>query len=474
MGYKKIVRRPLKNLRLNALFRGEDNVKDDMVASINSAKECYNFDLSTGALTPLKGYREVELKPFTRFWSISHFHSYSGISGDRVHTAVFVDSTGQLMSCNLDEYGNPMDLYDVPDDSYKFTSKPQMLSYGVGADGIILFCSPTDGLVSWKGGTSSPQRVENAPPITSMAMHNERLFATVEGKRDRVWFSDDCNPTNWTVSLDGAGYIDFSDERGDCEKVIAFGGYVYVFREYGISRITAYGEQSEFEVEHVFSSGSRICPSSVTLCANRIVFACDDGLFSFNGSSVTRIVPLLTGAFKFDGDTVSAFYKGKVYIAAKLLTQRTVGCEKGEYVNNIMIVYDMYTDKYNMYRGVDVRDITPVYGVNRVYLVVGSEGKVCVMSEANDFDGVILERKWRSPESDLGSSEKKMLKAISMFTEYDITVKVYTDNGVIEKNVRGKHGRSTVPINVSSHAFSIELVSTDYNCRIASPTLIYY
>lgn len=473
MKYKKIIAKPQKKIRLNSFLRGIDNEHDDMVASLNSAKEFYNFDISTGSLTPLKGFVEQELKPFGGFWTVAQNSGHTE-DGKKYYSAVFVDDTGLLMGYDFDEHGNAGIMYEAPDQSYRFTSVPQITEYKKDGKDAVLLTSPTDGMVVWLEDGYQPRKIENAPLITSMAKHGERLFVTVADRADRVWYSDEVDPTNWNVSLDGAGYIGFKDERGECEKVLTLGGYVYVFREHGISRITAYGEQTEFVVEHVFSSGSRICASSVTLCGNRIIFACDDGIFSFNGSSVVRLLPLLSPALVFNENTVTAYYKGKLYLATKMYTEKAIGCESAEHVNNVMIVYDTYTDKYGIYRGIDVRRITPMYGVDKVFMIVGNQRKVCVMTNGNDYNGELIERKWRSPESDFGVSEKKLLKSISLFTDYDIVLKVYSESGTVERKIRGKLSRSTVPINLSSHTFAIEFISTDYNCRIASPTLIYY
>ncbi len=474
MGYKKIMQKPRKIIRLNSFIKGIDSINDDMIATFNSAKECYNFDVTSGALTPLRGYEEINLKPFTGYWLVAQNSWFNEIENRKCYSAIFVDDVGRLMGYDFDENGNPSELYEASDGSFRFTSKPQMIEYKDKGVDTMLFCSSTDGLVTWLGKGTEPTQIKDTPPITSMAKHSERLFVTVAGKMDKVWFSDDLDPTNWNISLQEAGYIGFSDERGECEKVLAFGGYVYVFRAYGISRITAYSDQAEFVVEHVFSSGSRICPSSVTLCANRIIFASDDGLFSFNGNSVTRIMPLISPLLTFTENTTTSFYKGKFYLATKMQTEGKVGCEQSQFLNNVMLVYDLYTDRYCLYRGIDIRLISPLLGVDKVYIVEGNSLKLCQMNFSNTFNGVLLERKWRSPVSDFGSSEKKLLKELSVCTDYDITVRVYSDDDVIERKVVGKTGRSVIPINMTSYTFSIEFVSNDYNCRIASPTIIYY
>ena len=108
-------------------------------------------------------------------------------------------------------------------------------------------------MVVWDG-VSDPYEVLDAPKISSMALHYERLFATVDGEKNSVWFSDDLDPTNWSMSLDEAGFIELIDERGALLKVVSFLDYIYIFREYGISRLTAYGDQTSFSVSNLFVS----------------------------------------------------------------------------------------------------------------------------------------------------------------------------------------------------------------------------
>ena len=473
MAYKKIAKRRKKTIRLNSFLRGVDSVNDDLVSSPNSAKECFNFDVSTGALIPLRGFSLLEVKPFAQFWAVFQNSGYSIIDGKKFYSAVLVNNDGVLMGYDFNENGSRGELYEAPFDGFRFTSIPQMLEYKKNGEDAMLFSSPTDGLVVWSGGTSSPQKIENAPMITSMALHSERLFVTIADRTDKVWFSQVLEPTNWDIALDGAGYIGFSDVRGECEKVIAFGGYVYVFRSYGISRIRADGEQTEFVVEHVYTSGSKIYPTSITLCSNRIIFASNDGLFAFNGSTVTRILPSVTPMLDFTENSVSTFFRGKVYIACNLNDIKYVGCEKGKFINNCMLVYDIYSDKYVLYRGIDVRGYGAMFGVDRLYMIMGENRALYTMSETNLYGDEVPLRKWKSPETDFGTSEKKMLKEILLYTDYPITIKIVGDGKSKEISVDGKVGQTRVPINMNAYVFSLEFVSKDYNCRIASPSIVF-
>ena len=75
-------------------------------------------------------------------------------------------------------------------------------------------------------------KVNNAPKITSMCVHYERIFATVQDNQNALWFCKEFDPTKWEIDGTGAGFIEMVDERGYLTKVISFLDYVYIFREY--------------------------------------------------------------------------------------------------------------------------------------------------------------------------------------------------------------------------------------------------
>ena len=110
-----------------------------------------------------------------------------------------------------------------------------------------------------------------------MCVHGERLFLTDSSNHNSLWFSDDFDPTNWNVSLSEAGFIDMIGEKGRLLKVISFGGYIYVFRSYGITRVTAYGNQKSFSVADLFVSSGKIRGESITVCGDCVLFFASDG-----------------------------------------------------------------------------------------------------------------------------------------------------------------------------------------------------
>ena len=71
---------------------------------------------------------------------------------------------------------------------------------------------------------------------TSMDIHYERLFVTTTNEKSKVLFSDDLDPTLWSIDLSEAGFIEMVDERGALNRVISFNDYLYIFRDYLAAR----------------------------------------------------------------------------------------------------------------------------------------------------------------------------------------------------------------------------------------------
>ena len=159
-----------------------------------------------------------------------------------------------------------------------------------------------------------------------MCVHYERIYATVSGEANSLWFSDDFNPVNWNASLTEGGFINFDDDGGRVIKAVSFLDHVYVFRDYGIVRLTAYGSQENYTVSKVYVSASRILPDTIACCGDRIIFLTDEGLFSFNGYTMTMIAKEITNLFHRDRSAAKGAYVRAITIFAADFVRTRARC----------------------------------------------------------------------------------------------------------------------------------------------------
>ncbi len=308
--------------------------------------------------------------------------------------------------------------------------------------------------------------VAAAPCITSLAMHNERMFVTIGGRKNAVWFSDDLDPTNWNPELDEGGFIELEGESGRLNRAVAFGGYVYVFRDYGISRLSAYGAQSDFSVTNLFVSSGKIFADTVAVCGDRILFLAADGLYSFDGLSTVRIARHLDGLI-VPNDGATACYSGGVYWLAAAREKQ------GD--NELLVAIDPRAKVTSVGKGVRVQTFSPL---------MREEGEtLCVCSPAQellgevrlgaDYYGEPLKKTWRSGFGDLGAPDRrKLITDVFLDTAHDCTVCVRTERSKRTFVFRGKREVQRKRVHLAGTKVQLEITAAG-DMDIARPTLRY-
>jgi hypothetical protein len=301
-------------------------------------------------------------------------------------------------------------------------------------------------------------------------MHNERLFvADADGQNLR--FSDDLDPTNWNSSLSEGGSIELVDDKGRINKVVSFLNYLFIFRDYGICRLSAGASQTEFKVTNLFVTSGRIYPDTVALCGDRIIFLSGDGLFSFDGYSVKKIFENLDGMLLASPSAVAGYGSGKYYLAVKInQTGEPFGCETGEFVNNGVLAFDVNTGDYSIMRGADVNGFA-VSGSRVLTLCNGKVGQIT--KEGATYFGTALRKRWRSPMTDLGSEQMKLIKEIYLdfYGEISFTVKTEEKEMNFLLCEKDRMKRIRVGMKAKKVAFIIETQSEE-PC-VSRPTIIF-
>ncbi|MDE7464381.1 MAG: hypothetical protein K2M48_05060, partial [Clostridiales bacterium] len=447
-------------------FAGLDVKNDESVVDFSTAAVCYNFDFSSGALRGGYGIVSHAAVPTDakRYWV---YRCYSETLGKMVDKYMFHSPSG-LIRFYEPETGRIRVLSGVS------FSDVKMLNYKLNSKDVILISCNERPLMTWDGGTIV--RHDSAPRISSMALHYERLFVTNPDEPTKVFFSDDLDPTNWKVDSTAGGFIELLDERGDMTKVVSFGGYLYVFREHGISRITAAGAQSGFSAVNLFVSADRIYPESIVKCGSVIMFLASDGLYAFDGYDCTKLLTRLGGLI--DGaPKSSAYFDGKYYLSCRMNFDdgKKIGSEAsaddGADESNALLVYDVTTGEYAVTRGLAIEYMNSCTVDGEDMLVACERGGAGVIKRCGTRFDEPLPKLWRSPETDFGKPDcTKMLREVYVDTSVPCSVTV---RGKRVKTKAVKSGRHRVRVNTSADAVALVLETAEADCVIRPPTVIY-
>lgn len=445
-------------------FDALDVKHDESVLQFNTAAECYNYDFSSGALREGYGIAAHAAVPniVTRYWM---YRYYSADAGGYVDQYVFQEDYGLLRY--YDSYTKRM-LYI----SGKKYPPITAINYRLNSVDVLLISCEGHGLLTWNGRKLLEY---NSPRISSMALHYERLFVTSSDEPTKVFFSDDLDPTCFDFASDGGGFIELLDERGELNKVVSFGNYLYIFRDHGISRVTAYGDQKEFSVANLFVTAGRIYPSSIATCGSGIMFLASDGLYMFDGYECTRVLTNLDGLIEPNDDCACSYFNGKYYLACRMNFRdgKTVGCEAGDYTVNGLLVLDSSTGEYAISRGIDIRFMSSCTYLGEDFLMC-SDGDMHggVITKCGAWFDVSLPKHWQSPEADFSAPD--LVKAVrEVYVKSSVDCAVTLNSSKKKKTVKVNAGDRRLRVNFNSKRLSLAVDTDAAQCEITPPTLVY-
>lgn len=343
------------------------------------------------------------------------------------------------------------------------------VSYNYEDKDVLLISGEDIGLVIYDGESVSV--VENSPGFSSIATHYERVYGVVNGKKNQVWFSSVLDPTNWTVSGDDGGFITFQDECGEVEMVVSFLGYLYIFREHGIFRLTAYGDQSEFSLKKVFTDTGRIYKNTIALAGNKIMFYTDEGIYTFDGYNVARLNMELPKIFT-PQRVCGAYLENKYYLCCKMDHE---GFYDQVLTNSAILEYDLKERTLSILAPYDVKKLVPMIVHHATEVLVVSEGENGSRLGMIVPTGVIFEESsskfYRTPYNDLGTDKVKIVREMVVTTKYPLTVTVVYDGQERRFDFQG----SKVPQKVFVDRCGVQIgfkVSTDYVNAHVAPIMV--
>lgn len=441
-------------------FEGINTTIAEELVPFKYSPMSYNYKMSGGILQHGYGLNKVE------FWdecvsqpkAIFEYRRYDKVEGAKYDRIMVVGLDGSVWQYKL------KDSCWQQIDGLAVSSKICAVNYRYKGQDVLLLSSTEDGLFIIDG--DSYIKVDNSPCITSMCMHYDRVYCTVAGEKNAVWFSDDFDPSCWNISLDEAGFIEFSDDLGAVNSVVSFLDRVYIFRDYGINRLTAFNDQSNFSVSRLYLSTGKIIADSVKICGSCIIFQADNSVYSFDGLDVSRIMTNLTGLFAEEATSIGVFHNGCYYLACKL----NIGEATTE--NNALIEYRMYDGELSVMYGFNVTCMASISSQENKLMLLNN-GIVTSLDNSGNLFNTPLKKLWTTPRTALGLTDTvKILKEIIINTRYDLTIEVELDEETHVYYIDGNTKYQTIKINKKFDTIKLAIISESDKARVSRIELI--
>lgn len=480
-----------KDIVFSIFANGVVSNQDDLISKPNECKEFYNLSVSDGSLKTGLGFRDLQVPASADDLETCHGFDFAekideidGIWLDRwyntdvemyIYTLLMIDSEFVIWGVPL------IDQYEgiVWSKSNKLTSYPTYeCQYRIENTDCTLFFSEEGMLYLAAYGEGI---YPDVPALISGVVHYDNFFGITNTNRNTLIYTTNLNLKEWSDEESSA--IEFLDNRGSFNKLVAFNDYVYLFREYGITKISIYTSKDDFSFTHLYTSSSKIYENSVCVCGDKVFFMTRDGLYTFNGTSVNKVAEVYDKYFKKLDNTncSSACLNGKYYIATKCNFDdgEQIGCEgKTAFVNNVLFEVDIENFDLNVYRGVDIRKILTV---DNPYM-----SKLCACFYYDHkqqigeltVDGKtftdINKKMWKSFETDLDyKSKKKKIKEIIINTLYDCEVEIKSDEETKTYSFSGSEKEQRLPVCVYGKNFQFSFSTTAQNCEICKPMIVF-
>jgi len=475
-------------------FLQEANLKNNSITLQDKICPNYNVDCSLGVVKKAKGLSELTL-PVSQFLSgtknleyldginikrVWRYKYYSDYNSRYDYMLVVLGSDNHLYCCNIfAASGTLQKITTTP-----FTSQPTALNFRVNGRDVMGFFSPTDDCLVWYCD-EYPYTVSSMPKFSSLCLHNERLFAIDSEKNYLVRYSSNLNPLDWksNVTTTSGGVIELNDYKGQLKSLVSFLDNIYVFRDFGISKISSYVASSAFTAVNIFNSSAKIYAQTACICGKNIYFLAEDGLYKLDGYNVEKVNTSLNNLFlKTKQEDVNfCFYEGKLYISCKLdyNDNTVVGCESEENtVNNTLIEYDIETNNYTIIRGVDVTCMLAVRDLflSRLIFCLNNSysNKLWQLSESSRIGTTILAKKWQSEKIHFNLLDKqKILKEINFICKQNCKIEVSTEIDKKSFSLQGSETLQRVPINVVGKVFDVTVFSNNEDIFVSSMQLLF-
>ena len=453
----------------------------------NVPKYCYNIKSESGRLVSSLGLEHLSFPAsisntteyargaFSSIYPLKlwRYKYYSTANSKYMYFLVAFCSDGKLYYNNM--FFADLTYHELS--SKVFTQTPSALSFR-DSDGndIIGFVSPSDDMVVWYGD-NQPYVEDSVPHLTSMSLHNSRLYAIDETGKF-VKYSALTNYLDWTSStITGAGTIALNDYKDGLKRILSFKDNLYVFSDHGISKITSYATGTYFANSNVYGTAEKIYADTACVCGSRIYFLTSGGLYFFNGYETFK-ADLTLDSMLLSHDqskAVTAYFGGKLYLSCHLAYEDETNAEKAM-TNNCLVEVNTITHKCSVVRGLNINGMITLGDLTIDKLVVSQEGSSYLWQLTKDgkLDTTNLKKYWKSGKIIVGNYDKdKILKKIYVTSAGDLTITLLANLSSQTFSFSGTKKTNRQVVNMVGREFEMEITSTDKDFEFEKIELLF-
>ncbi|MDR0855696.1 MAG: hypothetical protein LBN25_04920 [Christensenellaceae bacterium] len=293
-------------------------------------------------------------------------------------------------------------------------------------ESAMLIFDPLGGLfIMHPNGTLSTY--QSGPLIKSPVYHYLRVWGT-DG-HNKVFFSNDDDPTNFSSESTGGGTVLLPDEYGRILKLVSYKDALYLFKEKAIFRLTAYADPGAFTISKVLVTDGAVSGGSVAEGNGKIYYAAGKRIFEFDGFTATPVFAAVEHTVENYAGSQGIVFNGSYYLSA------TVN-DDTEYENALIRLYldGNGIEYFNAFKVGSF--LTVSYPQGQYLLVLGAVSAqqralqtVVFTQDMTMYDNDYVPSLAVTADTNLGSPDKKKaLKRLYASVESDTAITVRMDS----------------------------------------------
>lgn len=172
-------------------------------------------------------------------------------------------------------------------DTISLSDIPHFETFCLDNKNVLIISSRENAMWVWDGSTS-PVEVLDSPKIYSATVGLGKLFVAAIDKPYSICFSEDLDPSSWSMSSGDIMELHFADNLGKVLKLVSLDNYVFAFRERGIVKVYT-KSNGELISSKVISFSGNIYEKTICVCEDAVVFATSCGIYKFDGLNIKKI-----------------------------------------------------------------------------------------------------------------------------------------------------------------------------------------
>ena len=322
-----------------------------------------------------------------------------------------------------------------------YTGKISFANMNVNGEKFVMIAD-SDGTLYTYDGTNTTARAFDGGVIGIMQFFGRTVVLT----KKKIYVSS----TNYFLEFNAGGAQSFeTDGNMIAENMAVFGNEIVIAGKRGLCRLVKSEYSDALSFRMLFVDCERILPETLVSCGDGINVLTDRGLLYYNGANVEFKNPEMR---PYATDGVCGFVYGGEYYACVKVPENA---DKRRIIafGNECLLYDLPI----------ICTATSLDG-KRVFTLSSAHGALCELGGKGSSP--FPQKIFQTPNTDFGIHGRKVITALSVYTEKDLRLVLCADGKRRMYRITGGKGLRVIRPNVGGEIFSVKLIAEGNGNRI--------